>query len=76
MTAAAHLMENPKIKHGPIRVVYTCDEEVGRGTVKIDLKEIGAAVGYTLDGESAGSIENETFSMFIGCSNQIKKKEL
>ena len=62
MTAAAHLMANPGVKHGPIRVVFTCDEEVGRGTDKINLKEIGASAGYTLDGESVGLIENETFS--------------
>lgn len=62
MTAAAELMANRKIEHGPIRVVFTCDEEVGRGTNKIDLKEIGAAVAYTVDGESSGMIEGETFS--------------
>jgi len=62
MTAAAHLMANRAIGHGPIRVVFTCDEEVGRGTDKVDLGEIDAAVGYTLDGESAGCIEKETFS--------------
>ncbi|MFH1277255.1 MAG: peptidase T [Candidatus Eisenbacteria bacterium] len=62
MTAAAKLMADPDIEHGPIRVVFTCDEEVGRGTDKIDLKQIGAAVAYTVDGESAGLIEGETFS--------------
>jgi len=62
MTAAAHLMEHPEIKHGPIRVVFTCDEEVGRGTDKVDIKKIDAAAAYTLDGEDAGGIENETFS--------------
>ncbi len=62
MTAAAHLMANPDVKHGPIRVVYTCDEEIGQGTVKVDLQQVNAVVGYTLDGEAAGFIENETFS--------------
>ena len=62
MTAAAHLMANPNIKRGPIRVVYTCDEEVGRGVDKVTPEMINAKVAYTLDGESAGSIENETFS--------------
>ncbi len=62
MTAAAHLMKNPKLKHGPIRVVFTCDEEVGRGCDKIDIKKINARCAYTLDGEGEGGIENETFS--------------
>jgi tripeptide aminopeptidase len=62
MTAAAHLLEHPEIKHGPIRVVFTCDEEVGRGTDKVDIKKIDAAAAYTLDGEGEAGIENETFS--------------
>ncbi len=62
MTAAAELMANKRIKHGPIRVVYTCDEEVGRGCDKVDIKKINATAAYTLDGEGAGGLENETFS--------------
>lgn len=62
MTAAAKLLADPKIKRGPIRVVFTCDEETGRGTEKLDLKKIDAACAYTLDGEGQGGIENETFS--------------
>lgn len=62
MTTAEHLMNNPEIKHGPIRVVFTCDEEVGRGTDKIDIKKINATCAYTLDGEAEGGLENETFS--------------
>ncbi len=62
MTTAAHLMANPNLKHGPIRVVFTTDEEVGRGTDKVDIKTINATCAYTLDGEAAGGIENETFS--------------
>ena len=62
MTAADHLMAHPEIKHGPIRICYTCDEEVGRGTDHIDLDALGAIAAYTLDGESHGMIENETFS--------------
>jgi tripeptide aminopeptidase len=62
MTAAAALIVRGDVKHGPIRIVFTCDEEVGRGTNKLDLKKIGATVAYTLDGESEGIIENETFS--------------
>ena len=62
MTAAAHLLANPQLKHGPIRVVFTCDEEVGRGCDKVDIKKIDAACAYTLDGEGEAGIENETFS--------------
>jgi len=62
MTAAAQLAGNPKIRHGPIRVVFTCDEEVGRGVDKVDIKKINAICAYTLDGEAAGELENETFS--------------
>jgi tripeptide aminopeptidase len=62
MTTAAHLMSHPEIRHGPIRVVFTCDEEVGRGTDKVDIQQIDATCAYTLDGEAEGGIENETFS--------------
>ena len=62
MTAAAHLMAHPELKHGPIRIVFTCDEEIGHGTDKLDLKKIGSHVAYTLDGEDEGNIENETWS--------------
>jgi len=62
MTAAEHLLAHPEIKHGPIRVVFTCDEEVGRGTDKVDIRKIDATCAYTLDGEDEGGIENETFS--------------
>jgi tripeptide aminopeptidase len=62
MTAAAHLMKSRNIKHGPIRVVFTCDEEVGRGCDKIDIKKINAKAAYTLDGEGEAGLENETFS--------------
>ena len=62
MTAVAHLKAHPELKHGPIRVVFTCDEEVGRGTDKVDIKKVNAAAAYTLDGEAEAGIENETFS--------------
>ncbi|RME41917.1 MAG: peptidase T [Planctomycetota bacterium] len=62
MTAAARLVSDETIPHGPIRIVFTCDEEVGRGVDKIDVNTIDAVCGYTLDGEGAGCIENETFS--------------
>lgn len=62
MTAAAHLMANRNIQTGPIRLVFTCDEEVGRGVDKVTPAQIGTPVAYTLDGETPDCIENETFS--------------
>ncbi len=62
MTTAAHLLANRRIKHGPIRVVFTCDEEVGRGCDKVDIKKINAGCAYTLDGDGEAGVENETFS--------------
>jgi len=62
MEAAAFLMENPQIKHGIIKILFTPDEEIGRGVDKADLKKLGADFGYTIDGETLGSIEDETFS--------------
>ena len=56
------LMHNPSCKHGAIRLLFTPDEEVGRGTEKLDIKKLGAAFGYTLDGGELGSLEFETFS--------------
>jgi len=61
MTAVAELTRQP-FPHGPIRIVFSCDEEVGRGCEKLDPKRIGAVCAYTLDGEDEGLIENETFS--------------
>lgn len=61
VTAAAELLKK-EVAHGPIRLVFTCDEEIGRGTDKLDLNKIAAVAAYTLDGEGSGSIENETFS--------------
>ncbi|NBB47629.1 peptidase T [Rhizobium sp. CRIBSB] len=62
MTAAAHLMANPQIKHGTIKILFTTDEEIGRGADKVDLAKLGARFAYTLDGSTVGEIENETFS--------------
>ena len=56
------LMQNPDIKHGKIRVLFTPDEEIGRGVNKLDIKKLGADFGYTLDGPELGSFEEETFS--------------
>ncbi|KQM79067.1 peptidase T [Pedobacter sp. Leaf216] len=62
MEAAAFLMKNPDVKHGTIKILFTPDEEIGRGVDKVDLKKLGADFGYTIDGETLGSIEDETFS--------------
>ncbi len=62
MSMADHLMHHPEIKHGDIRILFTPDEEVGRGTDHLDMKKLGAAVGYTLDGAELGTLEDETFS--------------
>ncbi len=59
---AAYLVQHPEIPHGPIRIVFTCDEEIGHGVDHADPKDIGAVVGYTLDGMAQGEIEAETFS--------------
>jgi tripeptide aminopeptidase len=60
--AAAQLMARPELPHGPIRICFTCDEEIGRGVDRVDLKKLGAVVGYTLDGGGVGEIDGETFS--------------
>jgi tripeptide aminopeptidase len=62
MEATAQLLARPEIPHGPIRVCFTCDEEIGHGVDHLDLKKLGARVGYTLDGAGAGEIDGETFS--------------
>lgn len=62
MSATHILVHNPSLKHGKIRILFTPDEEIGRGVDKVDIKKLGAKYGYTIDGETAGSIENETFS--------------
>lgn len=62
MDAIHFLIHHPEIKHGTIKIVFTPDEEVGRGTEKINLQKLNAQYGYTIDGETLGHIENETFS--------------
>jgi len=62
MDAAHFLLKNPQVKHGTIKILFTPDEEIGRGVDKVDLKKLGADFAYTIDGESAGQIEDETFS--------------
>src|SRR6202035_4072315 len=62
MDAAQFLIHHPEIKHGTIKILFTPDEEIGRGVDKVDLKKLGADFAYTIDGETAGNIEDETFS--------------
>lgn len=62
MDAANYLLTHPDLKHGRIRLLFTPDEEVGRGTEKVDIQKLGADFGYTIDGEALGTLEDETFS--------------
>ena len=62
MQAVEYLIQHPEIKHGPVKIVFTPDEEVGKGTARINIQKIGADFAYTLDGGEAGSLEDETFS--------------
>jgi tripeptide aminopeptidase len=62
MDFAQFMMQNSQIPHGKIRILFTPDEEIGRGVDKADMKKLGADFGYTLDGGPLGSIEDETFS--------------
>jgi len=62
MDACYQLVNHPEIPHGTIRILFTPDEEIGRGVDKVDIAKLGAYAAYTMDGESAGHIENETFS--------------
>lgn len=62
MDAVHFFQNNPQVKHGTIRILFTPDEEIGRGVDKVDMEKLGADFGYTVDGEKRGSIEDETFS--------------
>lgn len=62
MSAAKYLVEHPEVPHGTIRIAFTLDEEVGHGVDRFDIEAFGAAVAYTIDGSTVGSIEDETFS--------------
>lgn len=62
MEAANFLVNNPEVKHGRIKILFTPDEEIGRGVDRVNLEKLGADFGYTIDGETLGSIEDETFS--------------
>lgn len=62
MDMVHYLMSHPQCKHGKIRILFTPDEEIGRGVNKVDMQRLGADFGYTLDGGELGSFEDETFS--------------
>ena len=62
MDAMNYLIQHPEVKHGTIRILFTPDEEIGRGADKVNIKKLNAQFGYTMDGETLGHIENETFS--------------
>ncbi|MEZ5849057.1 MAG: peptidase T [Hyphomicrobiaceae bacterium] len=62
MDAARFLIAHPEIAHGAIKILFTPDEEIGRGVDKVDLEKLGADFGYTVDGETAGQLEDKTFS--------------
>ena len=62
MTAVAYLLRHPELPHGPVRIAFTPDEEIGRGVDNFDIAGFGAEVAYTLDGSEAGEIQDETFS--------------
>src|SRR6185503_14516665 len=62
VTAAAYLTTHPEIPHGPIRIAFTPDEEIGRGTLHFDVARFAARCAYTLDGGGRGEIETESFS--------------
>lgn len=60
--AVNYFLSHPEVKHGPIKIAFTPDEEVGRGTEKFDVKKFGADFAYTVDGQTRGEVETETFS--------------
>lgn len=62
MTAAETLIKNPEFRHGPVRICFTPDEEIGRGANRFNVKKFGADFAYTVDGGEAGSLEYETFN--------------
>ncbi|MCH8170156.1 MAG: peptidase T [Bacteroidetes bacterium] len=62
MDAVNYWVTHPEVKHGTVKICFTPDEEVGRGTEKIDLEKLGAKYAYTVDGSTRGELETETFS--------------
>ncbi len=62
MDTVHYFLQNPEVKHGPLRILFTPDEEIGRGVDHVDMEKLAADFGYTVDGEKRGSMEDETFS--------------
>jgi tripeptide aminopeptidase len=62
VTAAEYLMSHPEVPHGPVRIAFTPDEEIGRGTAHFDVTRFGARCAYTVDGGGVGEVETESFS--------------
>ena len=62
VSAMEYLLQNPEIKHGPIKVCFTPDEEIGRGAHKFDVEKFGAEWAYTMDGSQVGELEYENFN--------------
>ncbi len=62
MDAANHFVTHPEVKHGTLKILFTPDEEIGRGVDHVDMEKLGADFGYTIDGETLGSYEDETFA--------------
>lgn len=62
VTAMEYLINNPQIKHGPVRIAFTPDEEIGRGAHKFDVEKFGAEWAYTMDGSTLGELEYENFN--------------
>ena len=62
MTAVQYIVEHPEFKHGPVKIGFTPDEEIGRGVVKFDVKRFGADYAYTMDGGEIGELEFENFN--------------
>ena len=62
MAAAAHLAAHPEIPHGPLKIAFNPDEEIGQGVVHFPVESFGATAAYTVDGSTAGELQSETFS--------------
>ena len=75
MTAAEHLLRRPELKHGKLKLAFTPDEEVGEGVRHFDVKKFGADFAYTIDGDTAGTVEDETFNA-DGVTIRVKGKSV
>lgn len=62
MEIANFLLDDPEIPHGPVRLLFTCDEEIGKGVDHVDIEEVNATVCYTFDGGGQNDVDSETFS--------------